>query len=62
MQTLAAGSIVLRRRCWTAYSSVNLRLLYGLTYCWNSLSVCRPRLLRSTRNRIRLTLPNLISR
>ena len=41
-------------RCWTLYTSVNLQLLSGETYCWNSLSVCRPRLPRSTRNSTRL--------
>ena len=42
MQTLLAGSMVFRFRCWTVYSSVNLRFVYGLTNCWNSLRVCCP--------------------
>src|SRR5215472_15534505 len=62
MQTLLAGSMEFRFRCWTVYSSVNLRLVYGETYCWNSLRVCLPRLLRSTKKRMRRTLPNLMRR
>jgi hypothetical protein len=54
MQTFEAGAMVFFFKCWTVYSSVNLYPFTGLRNCWNSLSVCLPRLFRSTRNRIRL--------
>ena len=61
MQTRAVVSRVLLDRRWTMYSSVNLKLLYGEAYCWNSLSVWSPRLPRSTKNSTRRALANLRS-
>ena len=62
MQTLLTSSSLLDCMCWTLYSSVNGRFSSGVTNAWNSFSVCRPRLLRSTRNRIRLAPAYLMSR
>ncbi len=62
MQTRLTGSIVFLLSRWTLNSSVNLYLLYGLSYCLNSPCACFPRLFRSTRNRMRFALAYLISR
>jgi hypothetical protein len=42
MTTLAAVGIVFFLRWKTVYSSVNFMPVYGLAYCWNSVSACRP--------------------
>ena len=62
MQTLLTGSILPDWRSCTLYSSVNLRPSPGTVKPWNSRSVCRPRLLRSTRNSTRWAPAYLMSR
>ena len=53
MTTCAAGSMRFEVSSCTLYSSVNLRPVSGVTNVWNSRSVCRPRLPRSTRKQTR---------